>query len=52
MYGIGVFFAIREAMQAAGAGDVPFHSPITPERVLMGLERARKSKEPRSVRAT
>ena len=38
MYGIGVFFAIRDAMRAfAGPGDLPFQSPLTPERVLTNL---------------
>ncbi len=38
MYGIGVFFAIRHAMQAFRPdSDIPFESPLTPERVLLGL---------------
>jgi len=37
MYGIGVFFAIREAMRAFRKCDYAFDSPITPERVLMQL---------------
>ena len=38
MYGIGVFFAIRHAMQAFRPdSDLPFESPLTPERVLLGL---------------
>ncbi len=37
MYGIGVYFAIRDAMRAFAARDYPFDAPMTPERVLMGL---------------
>ncbi|MBO6574395.1 MAG: molybdopterin-dependent oxidoreductase [Rhodothermales bacterium] len=38
MYGIGVFFALREAMRAfAPEARLPFHAPLTPERVLMGI---------------
>ena len=38
MYGIGAYFAIRNAMLAFNPGaDVPYTSPITPEKVLMGL---------------
>lgn len=38
MYGIGVFFAIRDAMRAFRPNaDFPFHSPLTPEKVLMQL---------------
>lgn len=38
MYGIGVFFAIREAMKAFRPQNVfGFHAPMTPERVLMEL---------------
>lgn len=38
MYGIGVFFAIRHAMQAFHPGrEFAFHSPLTPERVLLQL---------------
>ena len=40
MYGIGVFFAIRNAMKAfrPGAG-LRLHAPLTPERVLLDLHR-------------
>ena len=42
MYGIGVFFALREAMQAFRRdADYGFDVPLTPERVLMGLHRDR-----------
>lgn len=35
MYGIGVYFAILEAMKAFRPdGDIFFHSPLTPEKVL------------------
>ena len=38
MYGIGVFFAIRSAMQAfKPQKEFGFHAPMTPERVLLGL---------------
>ncbi len=42
MYGIGVYFAIRDAMQAA-AGDapLPFDAPLTPEKVLLQLHHRR-----------
>lgn len=45
MYGIGVFFALRQAMQAFRPdADVAFVAPLTPERVLMALH-------PEAVRA-
>ncbi len=38
MYGIGVFFAIRNAMRAFRPGaEFVFDSPLTPEKVLMQL---------------
>jgi xanthine dehydrogenase large subunit len=38
MYGIGVFFAIREAMKAfQSKGEFALTSPLTPERVLCEL---------------
>lgn len=38
MYGIGVFFALREAMKAfRPQKEFSFHAPMTPERVLMEL---------------
>jgi xanthine dehydrogenase large subunit len=38
MYGIGVFFAIRQAMKAfQSQGEFAFTSPLTPERVLCEL---------------
>jgi xanthine dehydrogenase large subunit len=38
MYGIGVWFAIRDAMRAFKPGlEIPYASPMTPERVLMAL---------------
>ncbi|MBD2188030.1 molybdopterin cofactor-binding domain-containing protein [Pseudanabaena mucicola] len=38
MYGIGVFFALRQAMQSFNldSGET-FHAPLTPERVLLAL---------------
>jgi len=38
MYGIGVYFAIANAMKAYNPDyQLKFHSPMTPEKVLMGL---------------
>jgi xanthine dehydrogenase large subunit len=39
MYGIGAYFAIREAIKAFAATGVPlgFDAPLTPEKVLLGL---------------
>ncbi|MFN8355304.1 MAG: molybdopterin cofactor-binding domain-containing protein [Spirosomataceae bacterium] len=38
MYGIGAFFAIRNAVKAFNpASSIGFSAPITPEKVLMGL---------------
>lgn len=38
MYGIGAYFAIRDAIRAyRGEGAFPFQAPMTPERVLFGL---------------
>ena len=38
MYGIGAFFAIRNAVMAFNPkAIVPYEAPITPEKVLMGL---------------
>ena len=38
MYGIGAFFAIRNALLAFNSkAVVPYEAPITPEKVLMGL---------------
>ncbi|MES2772548.1 MAG: molybdopterin cofactor-binding domain-containing protein [Bacteroidota bacterium] len=38
MYGIGAFFAIRNAIKAFRPdADIAFDAPITPEKVLMGL---------------
>ena len=40
MYGIGAFFAIRNAILAFNPGaHIPYDAPITPEKVLMGLYR-------------
>ena len=40
MYGIGAFFAIRNAMLAFNPKSVvPYEAPITPEKVLLGLYR-------------
>ncbi len=38
MYGIGSFFALREAMKAfSGLRELPLQAPLTPERVLMTI---------------
>lgn len=38
MYGIGAYFAIRNAMLAFNpAANIPYSAPITPEKVLTGL---------------
>ena len=38
MYGIGAWFALREAIRAWDSDrDVPYTSPMTPERVLLAL---------------
>ena len=38
MYGIGAYFAIRNAILAFNpAADIPYSAPITPEKVLMAL---------------
>ena len=38
MYGIGAFFALRNAIQAFNpAAELPFSAPLTPEKALMGL---------------
>ncbi len=40
MYGIGVFFAIRNAMKAfAPKTELSYHAPMTPERVLMEIHK-------------
>jgi xanthine dehydrogenase large subunit len=43
MYGIGAFFAIRNAIKAFNPGAViPFNAPMTPEKTLMALYSKRK----------
>lgn len=37
MYGIGTYFAIRDALRAWDARDYPFDAPATPEKVLLDL---------------
>ena len=38
MYGIGTYFALRNAIKAFNpASEIPFSAPMTPEKVLMGL---------------
>lgn len=51
MYGIGAFFALRNAIKAFNPDAVvPFHAPMTPEKVLMSLlEPVRPLKAARQV---
>ena len=43
MYGIGAFFAIRNAIKAFNPGAIiPFNAPMTPEKTLMALYSKRK----------
>jgi xanthine dehydrogenase large subunit len=47
MYGLGAYFAIREAVKAFNSENLPaFDAPFTPEKVLMNLysEDAKKMK--------
>jgi xanthine dehydrogenase large subunit len=38
MYGIGAYFAIRNAVKAFNSENLPaFNAPFTPEKVLMNL---------------
>jgi xanthine dehydrogenase large subunit len=38
MYGIGAYFAVRNAIRAAKPGIAfPFCAPLTPEKVLLAL---------------
>ena len=38
MYGIGAFYAIKNAMLAYNPkANIPYDAPMTPEKVLMGL---------------
>lgn len=37
MYGIGVFFALQEAMKAFREAEYPFDSPLTPEKALLQI---------------
>ena len=42
MYGIGVFFAIRNAMKAFRPdADLTLDAPMTPERLLLALHQGR-----------
>lgn len=52
MYGIGAFFAIRDAMRAFRPdAQLSFTSPLTPERVLIGLHQSELSQIRARVRA-
>ena len=42
MYGLGAYFAIRNAVRAFNPDFDAFDAPITPEKVLMGLYRKKK----------
>lgn len=45
MYGIGAFFAIRNAVLAFNPeAAIAYQAPITPEKVLMGLYTKTKSR--------
>ena len=47
MYGIGAYFALRNAVKAFNpSAEIPFDSPMTPEKVLMGLYQKIKAVEP------
>jgi xanthine dehydrogenase large subunit len=47
MYGIGAFFALRNAIRAFNPNaPVPFTAPMTPEKVLMNLYAAKKQSIP------
>lgn len=38
MYGIGAYFALRQAIRAFNSSaDLPFSAPLTPEKALMGM---------------
>ena len=58
MYGIGVWFALRAAIKAFNPrAQVPYHAPMTPERVLLALYSCESSQPqaqatPRGVAAT
>ena len=54
MYGIGVFFAVRNAIKAFNpSADVKFSAPITPEKVLMSLyPKKRKPQTPKGAYQT
>lgn len=45
MYGIGVYFALRNAIKAFNpSAEIPFNAPLTPEKVLMALYQNKKIK--------
>ncbi len=44
MYGIGGYFAVRNAMGSYKRTDMPFSAPITPEKVMMGLRSTKASR--------
>lgn len=41
MYGIGVYFALRDAVRAFTDAPFPFDAPMTPEKVLLQLHHSR-----------
>ena len=43
MYGIGTYFALRNAIKAFNpTNEIPFSAPMTPEKILMGLYNIKK----------
>ncbi len=53
MYGIGVFFALRNAMKAFRPGaDLTLDAPMTPERLLLALHSNAEEAESRRPRAS
>jgi xanthine dehydrogenase large subunit len=37
MYGIGAYFALRHAVKAFNPSNIPYSTPMTPEKILMAL---------------
>lgn len=50
MYGIGAYFSLRDAMRAFREDDYEFRAPMTPERVLLGLQ-GHHSEEPAEAKS-
>jgi xanthine dehydrogenase large subunit len=52
MYGIGTYFALRDAIKAFNPGAIiPFDAPMTPEKTLLALysNRAKKKVEEKFI---